>query len=185
MNKKGFTLIELLAVIVILGLLFTIAIPGISRNIEKQRLRSYVEDSKQLAALAKATMKKNIELEYPNTNQTVILTLGFLNTDDIKEDSYGKEYSKDYSYVAITYDGSKYTYYVQLIACLNGSCNINNNADWRGVALVKEKSLSEEDNIKYAVAGNCKVIDFHNLSKVKTATGNNGITSTVIHDGDD
>ena len=101
------------------------------------------------------------------------------------KDPYGREYNDDYSYVAITYDGSKYTYYVQLIACLNGSCNINNDADWRGVALVKESLLSEEGSIKYAVPSNCKVIDFNTLSKITTATGNNSITSTIIHNGDD
>ena len=42
MNKKGFTLIELLAVIVILGVLMTIAIPAVSRYIEDAKKQAFV-----------------------------------------------------------------------------------------------------------------------------------------------
>ena len=36
-NSKGFTLIELLAVITIMGILMLVAIPAVSRTIEKRR----------------------------------------------------------------------------------------------------------------------------------------------------
>lgn len=40
MNNKGFTLVELLAVVVILGLLLAVAIPGVSKYIESSRLNT-------------------------------------------------------------------------------------------------------------------------------------------------
>lgn len=40
-SKKGFTLIELLAVIIILGLLLVIAVPAVTKYIEKSRKNSY------------------------------------------------------------------------------------------------------------------------------------------------
>lgn len=42
MNKKGFTLIELLAVITIMGILMMVAIPSVSRTIEKSRQDTFV-----------------------------------------------------------------------------------------------------------------------------------------------
>ena len=44
LNKKGFTLIELLAVIVILGVLMLVAIPAVTRYIERSRRSSFVSN---------------------------------------------------------------------------------------------------------------------------------------------
>ena len=41
MNKKGFTFVELLAVIVIIGILSTVAIGGVSRHLEKSRTEAF------------------------------------------------------------------------------------------------------------------------------------------------
>lgn len=41
MNKKGFTLIEILAVIILIGLLFGIGIPGVMRISERMKEKSY------------------------------------------------------------------------------------------------------------------------------------------------
>ena len=45
-NNKGFTLVELLAVIVIMGILMMIAIPSITKTIEKSRKDSFVDIAK-------------------------------------------------------------------------------------------------------------------------------------------
>ena len=46
-NKRGFTLIELLAVIVILAILITTAIPAVSRYLDSSRKDTYVINVKQ------------------------------------------------------------------------------------------------------------------------------------------
>ena len=54
MNKKGFTLVEILAVIVLLSLLVTLAIPGISKlstNMKKRSLNKKIELIEQGAIL--------------------------------------------------------------------------------------------------------------------------------------
>lgn len=41
MNKKGFSLIELLAVVVLLGILSTVAVAGVSRYLEKSKIEAF------------------------------------------------------------------------------------------------------------------------------------------------
>lgn len=53
LNEKGFTLIELLAVIVIISILMMIAIPSVSRIIEKSRIDSFVTTAKAYVNAAK------------------------------------------------------------------------------------------------------------------------------------
>lgn len=60
LNKKGFTLIELLAVIVILGLLMAVAIPSVTKYIEKSR-RDTLTDSIQSFISAATTAVNNRE----------------------------------------------------------------------------------------------------------------------------
>jgi len=40
-NNKGFTLVELLAVIVVLGIVLTIAVPGVTKLINKSKKNSF------------------------------------------------------------------------------------------------------------------------------------------------
>lgn len=52
MNKKGFTLVELLAVLVLIGLLFGLAIPGINKISSNIKKRSYNEKVKLIESAA-------------------------------------------------------------------------------------------------------------------------------------
>ncbi len=61
-NKKGFTLIELLAVIVILGIIMTIATTNVLKSIKQSKIRSRYIAAKDITAIASAyldTKNKN------------------------------------------------------------------------------------------------------------------------------
>ena len=68
MNKKGFTLIELLAVIVILGIVVAIAIPGINSVINNSRKKSVLAEAQLLhsAALRKIASEPSFDFEAVN-----------------------------------------------------------------------------------------------------------------------
>ena len=46
-NNKGFTLIEILAVIVLLGMLMSIALVSLSKYVEKSKLNTYLTIAKE------------------------------------------------------------------------------------------------------------------------------------------
>lgn len=52
MNKKGFTLIEVIGAVIVIGLIATVAVPGVSKYIQKGRLTTFLtyEDSMEDAA---------------------------------------------------------------------------------------------------------------------------------------
>ena len=56
--KKGFTLIELLGVIIIIALLLAIAIPAVSKILDRSRRRIYIETADAYAIAT--SMKVNL-----------------------------------------------------------------------------------------------------------------------------
>lgn len=80
MNKKGFTLVELLSVIVLIGLLLGIGVPGVMRISKKMKERSFNTKKEQIeqaatlwgqdnrTRLSKSTCKvleSSVEKDYP------------------------------------------------------------------------------------------------------------------------
>ena len=80
MNKKGFTLVELLSVIVLIGLLLGIGVPGVMRISKKMKERSFNTKKEQIeqaatlwgqdnrTRISKSTCKvleSSVEKEYP------------------------------------------------------------------------------------------------------------------------
>ena len=106
MNRKGFTLIELLAVIVIIGILGVLIVPGILNNVNISKQKSYDTLIKNIVTSSKTYYE---ECEYGDladtdkygiyactiSEKTITTTLGaiantgFLNVKDIKENTSG------------------------------------------------------------------------------------------------
>lgn len=66
MNSKGFTLVELLAVIVILAIILSIAVPTITNIIDNSNQEAYVSNEKMIVKAAKTYIAGN-NVELPNT----------------------------------------------------------------------------------------------------------------------
>ena len=95
MNNKGFTLIELLAVIVILGILFGLGIPTITKLMSGNRDKMYVSDAKKLASLAERTLNsKSTIIEKPEKNECIVMSLNYLDNSDFSNPPNKGEYLK-------------------------------------------------------------------------------------------
>lgn len=110
MNRKGFTLIEVLAVVIIIGLLGVLIVPGLLNNVDTAKEKAY---NTLISNIVTGSQTYYEECEYGDlsnitkygeyacliSNKTINTTLGtlantgFLNTKDT--DSTGKKIVKD------------------------------------------------------------------------------------------
>ncbi len=149
-NKKGFTLIELLAVIVILGVIMTIAIPNIVTTLDKNKKDTFIEDALRAITAAKYTMRANTEYEYPDSSSIVVLPFDKLENLDLEVSPYDTYYSYSKSFVAIssvklrTGDDYERIYYVHLVSCPSEECLQDDDSlsQYRGINLTSEDNLS-------------------------------------------
>jgi len=149
-NKKGFTLIEMLAVVLILGILITVAIPNIIATLDRNKKDTFIKDAKLAIVAAEYTITRDTKLEFPDSNTTIVFPLSHLKNLGLKESPFGTEYSLNHSFVAITKDpvgaDSEYFYYVHLIACTDANCyntqdgSVEKN---RGINLVRQDELDK------------------------------------------
>jgi len=161
MNKKGFTLIELLAVVIILGVVMTIAVPSVLSMLDRNKRDTFIEHAKTMVNQAEYTLRKDTNIDYPtNDGDAIILTLEYLNTEDISESPYDTPYSPSRSFVAIvnSTEGEiiEYKYYVHLVACTDIEClnsednSVNKN---RGINLIDSDNLSGGDRFSLVKEG--------------------------------
>ena len=161
MNRKGFTLIEILAVIIILGVIMTIAVPNVLSMVDRNKKDTVIEHAKMMASQAEYTIRKDTSIEYPTDNNAIILTLEYLNTNDISESPYNTMYNKSRSFVAIVNetknDITEYKYYVHLVACGDEECSIRNVKKNRGINLIDIDLLAGGERFnKVVIAGDVK-----------------------------
>lgn len=137
MNKKGFTLVELLGVLVLLSIVMLIAIPNITSILEKNKRETYLSDATKLIALAKTKVATG-KIDKPATGTIYKVTLGYLGTNDVKNDPDGEKYDVNNSYVIIFRKDDELKYYVNLVS--------NNSGEYKGISLTSENSLTDKEN---------------------------------------
>lgn len=165
MNRRGFTLIELLGVIVILSIIMVIAIPNVTSVLEKNKKDSYIADAKKLITQAEYEIR-NGNIEKPNGNNIVKITLGYLGKTDVDKDPDGNPYSEVDSYVVIVRNDGYLEYYVNLVATTSSGN--------RGILLAKEDELGKDNRLSLVK----KDITIPTSSTIKDIT--NKLDSAII-----
>lgn len=105
-NSKGFTVIELLAVIVIMGLLLTLAVPSITRYINESRRKNLITSIEEYIASAKMEVNGR-KFSFRTENVIFALPIECVPLDRFGENPYGKwhQANKNYwAYVLVQYD---------------------------------------------------------------------------------
>lgn len=149
-NKKGFTLIELLAVIIILGILMTTAVIGVTRYINDSRRSTYVNTGQSYVnAVLTAVNSTKIHADSPGT-----LYMVPVGTDKQKScvglEKGGKSpFSKEwkYAYVGVKYTGKDYEYFYMSLDGANHAVNF-----------VKASDLSDQGGKLVATGSDIKEI---------------------------
>lgn len=159
-NKSGFTLIELLAVIVILGVIMTIAIPNIVATLDKNKRDSLIKDAKRAITSAEYTIRSETKYEYPDNSSAVVFPLNKIKNLDLETSPFDTYYSLEDSFVAITKEpsGSVYetVYYVHLVSCSDEKCdNIEDNSvsKNRGINVARADALDDSGRYDLVVKG--------------------------------
>ena len=116
MNKNGFTLIELLTVIVILGIISTIAVPEYSKYIEQSKREAFVFEANNYVDSVSASIVSQVYKAPVAINDVTVVSLDMIDLVSGSEKSpYGYDWVKGKSYVAVINEGTqsspKYAYY--------------------------------------------------------------------------
>lgn len=182
-NKKGFTLIELLAVIIILGVIMTIAIPNVVATLDKNKRDSFIQDAKRVISSAEYTIRSNTRIDYPDDYSITVLPLKDIKNLELGTSSFDTYYSTDKSFVAIVKENTstadqEYAYYVHLVSCTDELCE-NTEDDSisynRGINLTKASDLDKSDRYDLVVKGAEVKLDYlldTNYNDLKSAFSN-------------
>lgn len=149
MNKKGFTLIELLAVIALLAILMTIAVPNIISTINNKKRDTFLFDAKRLVSKAEYLISMNKEdRDKVKNGEVKKYTFTELNKDlEFETDADSGKYD-DVSFVNVSFDTENniYKYCICLVGskrkianCKNETNSCLNSNLLTGIDVVKDK----------------------------------------------
>lgn len=116
MKKNGFTLIELLSVIVILGIISTIAVPQVTGYIEKSKRDAFVQMANSYVDSVNASIVSEVFDAPVESNDMTVVNIDMIELDKETPNSpYGSPWIISKSYVAVVNTGTtvdpKYVYY--------------------------------------------------------------------------
>ena len=181
-KKNGFTLIELLAVIIILAVIMTVAIPNVIGTLEKNKKDSFLKDAKRAITSCEYTIRVDKKYEWPDEQTAVVFPINKIKNLKLKVSSFDTYYSQDDSFVAITKDkvGAtyEYTYYVHLVSCTDEKCeNLEDNSSLknRGINLTYGDNLDSGSRYDLIVKGDEVVLGY-----LKDSAGNYESIRTML-----
>ena len=144
MKKNAFTLVELLAVIVILAVLLTIAVPAVSNYIVSSKKESYVVVMQEYLSAARNLILSEQVKAPLDKNEVTILSFDAIPLEKGTTTSpFGSEWVDSKSYVAVINSGTgedpHYTYYIT-----------SQDQDGYALPMEEEGTFSRKDIIKNA-----------------------------------
>lgn len=147
LNTKGFTLIELLAVIVILAILMTLAITGMSGVIRNAKKDTFVTTAQQYANSLRTKMISG-EYDAPGIGQCTVITTNRVELESgSHKSSFDRPFDDALSYFVIYNNGTNgedsYKYYIQMF-----------DTQANGFVLVEESTLSKANIKEKSKTGN-------------------------------
>ena len=96
-NNKGFTLVETIAVIIILGIVLSIAVPSITNVVKSTNKNRMISDAETFISEVKEYVESDTIGNTPKDNKYKLVDI----KTKLSKSPYGKEYKKN-SYVDIT-----------------------------------------------------------------------------------
>lgn len=103
-NNKGFTLVETIAVIIILGVVLSIAVPSITNVVKSTNKNRMISDAETFISEVKEYVESDTIGNTPSDHK---YELGNIKSK-LSKSPYGKEYKED-SYVIKIVDNNSYT----------------------------------------------------------------------------
>ena len=98
-NNKGFTLVETIAVIIILGVVLSIAVPSITNVVKSTNKNRMISDAETFISEVKEYVESDTIGNTPSDNKYTLEDIK--GKTKLSKSPYGKEYKKN-SYVDIT-----------------------------------------------------------------------------------
>ena len=200
-NNKGFTLIELLAVIIILGVIMTIAIPNIVSSLDKNKRDTLIKDARRAITSCEYTIRSESKYEWPDNVTAVVFPLNKIKNMDLDVSPFDTYYSLEDSFVAITKEpigeDYKYVYYVHLVSCVDETCDATDDDDIaknRGLNIARDDSLDKSGRYELVVKGDEVITDYLDqtsggsyegiksaINEIRTAKGFPSITNVIVY----
>ena len=107
-NNKAFTLVELLAVVVILGVITTIAVPQYNQYIEKSKRSAFVTEANGFVDSVNAGILASKYKAPVAKNDVTVVNIDMIDMENKSDQSpYGADWVINKSYVAVINEGTE------------------------------------------------------------------------------